>query len=281
MNTGGISIASFAWNSLVLAYLEITRPASDFPVINIYSDATPGYTEEEARKITNPTAEESADKSIKETDAWMKIRDEFQKKYKKSFVRKECLRHEIKTIIANHIVEDGEKLELWEAGSEDRSNQVRAEIRTEFITRTVEKYGKDVLSVISPSDITKYCIDVEAGGDEDDLWYSVFEKYDFDQTTDSCLYFIKQGTATKIGITDSLNARFSQIKTSAALPCEIVNVVYTHFGYRVEQKLHRCLSQFNSHLEWFILPSEIEEILFKAKSCKDIEDFLTWFEDKY
>jgi hypothetical protein len=115
----------------------------------------------------------------------------------------------------------------------------------------------------------------------DELWYSVLEKYDFDQTTDSCLYSIKQGIATKIGITDSFNSRFSQIKTSAALPCEIANVVHTHFGYRMEQKLHKRLSQFSSHLEWFVLPPEIEEILFKAKSLNDIENFLKWFEDKY
>lgn len=158
---------------------------------------------------------------------------------------------------------------------------MRAEIRTEFLSRTVEKYGEDVLSVISPSDITKYCIDVEAGGDEDDLWYSVLEKYDFDQTTDSCLYFIKQGTATKIGITDSLDSRFAQIKTSAALPCEIANVVYTHCGYHTEQKLHQRLSQFNSHLEWFVLPPEIEDRLFKAKSLNEIEDFLKWFDENY
>ncbi len=145
----------------------------------------------------------------------------------------------------------------------------------------MERYGDNVLSVISPSDITKYSIDVEAGGDEDDLWYSVLGKYDFDQTTDSCLYFIKQGTATKIGITDSLDSRFAQIKTSAAFPCEIANVVYTHFGYKMEQKLHQRLRRFNSHLEWFVLPPEIEDRLFKAKSLGDIEEFLEWFEENY
>ena len=69
-----------------------------------------------------------------------------------------------------------------------------------------------------------------------------------------------------------LDSRFAQIKTSAAYPCEIANVVYTHFGFLMEQKLHQRLSQFNSHLEWFILPAEVEERLFKAKSLSDIEE---------
>jgi hypothetical protein len=126
---------------------------------------------------------------------------------------------------------------LWEAGSADRSKQVRAEIEREFILKTVEKYGENVLNTISLSDIATYCIDVEAGGDEYDLWYSVLQKYDLDQTTDSCLYFIKQGTATKIGITNSLNSRFSQIKTSAAFPCKMMNVVYTHTPRKIESAL--------------------------------------------
>ena len=250
-----------------------------------YSYAIPGYRKEEAWEISE-TARSLGyhlgkiveQKTKKNFSTRLK---EFEEKYKKPFVRKELLRDDIKIVIVEHVVEDGRRLAAWEADSEERSSQVRDEIWTEFVSKTVAKYGEHVLGVISPADITKYCIDVEAGGDEDDLWYSVLEKYDFDQTTDSCLYFIKQGTATKIGITDSLDSRFSQIKTSAAFPCKIANVVYTHFGYKVEQKLHQRLSQFNSHLEWFVLPLEIEDRLFKAKSLNDIEEFLKWFDENY
>jgi hypothetical protein len=250
-----------------------------------YSYAIPGYTKREAWEIneTKKSLDYFLDKIVDHKDKkdFLTRRKEFETTYGKPFVRKELLQYRIKIVIAEHISEDGKRLALWEVGSQERSDQVRAEIKAEFLSKTVERYGENVLSVISPSDITKYCIDVEAGGDEDDLWYSVFAKYNFDQTTDSCLYFIKQGTATKIGITDSLDSRFAQIKTSSAFPCEIANVVYTHFGYTVEQKLHRRLRQFNSHLEWFVLPREIEERLFKARSLDDIEEFLRWFEENY
>ena len=201
--------------------------------------AIPGYTKEEARKIKedNRHCEYHMDKIVAQETGkdWQTRRTEIEYKHGKSGVRKELLRSNIKIVLSAHIREDGKRLALWEAGSEDRSSQVRAEIRTEFISRTTKKYGESVLGAINPSDISNYCIEVEAGGNEDFLWNSVLKKYDFDQTTDSCLYFIKQGPATKIGITNSLDLRFAQIKTSAAFPCEIANVVYTHFGYELEQ----------------------------------------------
>jgi hypothetical protein len=214
-----------------------------------YSYAIPGYTKEEAWKISETKASlgyhlgEIVNQITKKD--FLTRHKEMQEKYKKQHVRKESLLEEIKIVIAEHIREDGKRLALWEADSEKRSSQVRAEIRTGFISRTTEKYGESVLGAINPSDISNYCIEVEAGGDEDYLWYSVLKKYDFDQTTDSCLYFIKQGPATKIGITDSLDLRFAQIKTSAAFPCEIANVVYTHFGYELEQTLSWFTGKWN------------------------------------
>lgn len=247
--------------------------------------AIPGYTKEEARKIKEDHRHckyQMNEIVTQETGKdWQTRRTEFECKHRKSSVRKELLRYNIKIVLSAHIREDGKRLALWDAGSEERSNQVRAEIRTEFISRATEKYGESVLGAIKPSDISNYCMEVEAGGDEDYLWYSVLRKYEFDQTTDSCLYFIKQGPATKIGITDSLDLRFAQIKTSAAFPCEIANVVYTHFGYELEQTLHQRLRRFNSHLEWFVLPSEIEARLFNAKSRNEIEEFLKWFEEEF
>lgn len=248
-----------------------------------YSYAIPGYTKEEAWKITETKASlgyylgKIVEQKTKKN--FISRLKEMEEKHKRKHVRKELLLEEIQIVIAEQIREDGEKLAAWEAGSEERSRQVWAEIRMEFVSRTVEKYGEGVLNAISLSDIAHYSIEVEAGGNESDLWYAVLKKYEFDQTTDSCLYFIKQGTATKIGITDSLDVRFAQIKTSAAFPCEIANVLYTHFGYELEQKLHRQLRRFNSHLEWFVLPPEIEARLFKVKSRNDIENFLQWFEE--
>lgn len=247
--------------------------------------AIPGYTKEEARKIKedhrhckyhmNEIVTQETGKD------WQTRQTEFEYKHSKSSVRKELLRDNIKIVLSAHIREDGKRLAAWEAGSQERSRKVRAEIRNEFVARTTEKYGESVLGAINPSDIANYCLEVEAGGDEDDLWYSLLSKYEFDQATDSCLYFIKQGLATKIGITDSLDVRFAQIKTSAAFPCKIANVVYTHFGYELEQTLHQRLRRFNSHLEWFVLPPEIEARLFKAKSRNEIEEFLSWFDEEF
>jgi len=127
-----------------------------------YSYAIPGYTKEEAWEINK--AKEFPDEIVEQTtkkDFLTRLK-EFTEKYKKLHVRKELLRHEIKIVIGEHIVEDGKRLALWEAGSEDRSNQVRAEIRSEFLSKTLELYGEAVLDQISQSDITEYCIQVEA-----------------------------------------------------------------------------------------------------------------------
>ena len=244
-----------------------------------YTYAIPGYTDEDVIQLRH----HSTNAFLTELEQCEILREEVQKKYNKNwiahYIRKELLRHEIKTKIAEHVATDGKRLELWAAGSEERSNQVRAEIRTQFISKTAEKYGEDVLNVIAPSDITKYCIDVEEGGDEGDLWHSVLGKYDFDQNTNSCLYFIRQGEAVKIGITDNLDKRFSQIRTSASLPCTIKNVVYCHHGYVLERKLHKALARYKSHLEWFMLPPELERTLFAAKSSGDIERALVQIGD--
>jgi hypothetical protein len=138
-------------------------------------------------------------------------------------------------------------------------------------------FGQEVLDMISSEDVDHYTLGiVDRRESEEDLWYSILKRYDFDQNTSSCLYFIRQENAIKIGITDDLDGRFAQIKTSAALPCRIENVVYTHHGKTLERKLHQALARYNSHLEWFVLPSRIEEMLFAAKSVGDIENVLAW-----
>ena len=129
--------------------------------------------------------------------------------------------------------------------------------------------------MISNQDIDRYSLGiVDHRESEEDLWYSILKKYDFDQNTNSCLYFVRQGDAIKIGITDNLSQRFAQIKTSAAFRCKVENVVYTQHGRVLERKLHQALSRFNTHLEWFVLPPGIEKMLFAAKSVGDIENVL-------
>jgi hypothetical protein len=147
--------------------------------------------------------------------------------------------------------------------------------RNAFVAKVRNLFGQQVVELISEADLQRYGLGlVDGRQSEEDLWYSILKQYKFDQNTNSCLYFIRQGTAIKIGITDNLDQRIAQIKTSAALPCEIVNVVYTHHGKILERKLHQALDHHNSHLEWFILPSKIEKMLLSAKSAEDIENIL-------
>ena len=129
--------------------------------------------------------------------------------------------------------------------------------------------------MISKEDVERYAFGiVDRRETEGELWYSILKSYDFDQNTNSCVYFIRQGDAIKIGITDELDRRFAQIKTSAAVACKIENAVYTHHGRTLERKLHQSLAFYNSHLEWFVLPPSIENMLFVAKSVEDIENVL-------
>jgi hypothetical protein len=136
-------------------------------------------------------------------------------------------------------------------------------------------YGGKVLEMISQDDIEHYSLGMAKDLDsEENLWYSILKKYEFDQNTSSCLYFIRQRKGIKIGITDNLKRRFAQIKTSAPDTCEIMNVVYTHHGKKLERKLHKALARYNTHMEWFILPPSLEERLFSAKSVEDVENAL-------
>jgi len=251
------------WN----CYCEARHRSIGFAILGITpgSGNIPGYTQQELNELR---------RQDEKTHALLL-------KYVRPF---------IKNKIAEHIAQDGRKLEAWEAGAEDRERQKReeqakrtadrlGEIEARFVSTTAHKYGKEVLCKIPPSEVAEYCEKVRRGGNEAELYCDILEKYAPDQNTESCFYFIKQGTATKIGITDSLDSRLAQIRTSAAFPCAVANVIYTHFGRQLEQRLHRCLRRFNTHLEWFDLPPHVEEILFRAKSRKDIENFLTLSKD--
>ena len=211
---------------------------------------------------------------------------------------REIIESHIRAIIREDIVADIPKWERHKRNVEDakkRAQELREdakkraqELRLEriqehrdaFISRVRNMFGQQVLEMISNEDIERYALGiVDRREIEGDLWYSILNNYDFEQNTNSCLYFIRQGDAIKIGITDQLDRRFAQIKTSASVACEIENVVYTHQGRELERKLHQALASYNSHLEWFVLPPNIEDMLFVAKSVKDIENVLRVLSD--
>jgi len=196
---------------------------------------------------------------------------------------REIAESHIRAIIREDIVADTDKWERHKRSVEDAKKRYQENRlqrienhRNAFISKVRDMFGQQVLALISEEDVRRYSLGiVDRRESEEELWYSILTQYDFDQNTNSCVYFIRQGNAIKIGITDNLDQRFAQIKTSAALPCEIENVVYTHRGKTLERRLHQALADYNNHLEWFVLPSRIERMLFAAKSVEDIEHVLT------
>ena len=195
---------------------------------------------------------------------------------------REVLEKHIRSAIRQDAEEDSLAWKRKRQSEEDRrkrySDQRPARIakhRKEFTSQILDTFGQEVLDLISEDDINAYSEGMaDRTASRSHLWNTAIDKYYFDQKTNSCLYFLRQGAAVKIGITSDLARRFAQIKTSAPLPCKIENVVYTHHGELLERQLHSALADHNTHLEWFVLPPRIEEVLFKAKSKKDIELFL-------
>lgn len=184
---------------------------------------------------------------------------------------RKVIREDILTDIANNVRSEKEAIQRREEYRRKRSH----ELRDEFIRKIRGLYGQSILEMIAQVDIENYCLEIlDHRKSQEDAWFSVLAKYDFDGNTRSCLYFIRQGDAIKIGITDSLERRFAQIKTSASDACKIESVVYTHHGRRMEQKLHKALAPYNTHLEWFQLPTEIENMLFAAKTINELERVL-------
>jgi hypothetical protein len=195
---------------------------------------------------------------------------------------REIIQSHICKIIREDILADISKWERHKREIEERKKCTQEHrlkriqnYRDAFMSKVLNQFGQQVLEIISKEDVEDYCLGIEERGEnEDEIWYSILKKYDFDGNTTSCLYFIRQGRAIKIGITDDLVRRFAQIKTSAAVACKIENVVYTHHGRILENKLHKSLACYNSHLEWFVLPPKIEKMLFTAKRVEDIERVL-------
>lgn len=196
---------------------------------------------------------------------------------------REIIESHIGAIIREDILADTEKWERHKRQYEEakeRFQQNRLQRiegnRKAFVSKVRSMFGQQVLALISEEDIHRYSVGiVDRRESEEELWYSILSQYDFDQNTKSCVYFIRQGNAIKIGFTDNLDRRLAQIKTSASLPCKIENAVYTHHAKKVERMLHKVLADYNSHLEWFELPSRIEKMLFAAKSVEDVENVLT------
>ena len=193
---------------------------------------------------------------------------------------RELIESHIRKIIREDIIADVPKWERHKREVEDAKKRAQEHrlmriqhYRDAFISKVRDLFGQQVLEMISKEDVERYAFGIaDCRESEEYLWYSILKNYDFDQNTSSCLYFIRQDDAIKIGITDDLDQRFAQIKTSAAFPCKIENVVYTHHGKTLERKLHKALADFQTHLEWFVLPLEIEKMLLKAKSVGEIEN---------
>jgi hypothetical protein len=195
---------------------------------------------------------------------------------------REIIESHIRTIIREDIVADIPKWEQRKKEAEDakkRAQEYRLlriqNHRDEFISKVYNLFGQKVLEMISKEDVERYAVGiVERRENKVNLWNSILKSYDFDQNKNSCLYFIRQGEAIKIGITGDLDRRFAQTKTSAAVACKIENVVYTSHGKKLKRKLYKYLSPYNSHLECFVLPPQIEIMLLAAKSGEDIENIL-------
>jgi hypothetical protein len=195
---------------------------------------------------------------------------------------RDIIESHIRKFIREDIIADIPKWERYANELEDEKNRRQErriariqELRDEFVSKVRSLYGQQVLEMISNEDLDHYSLGiVDRRERASDLWYSILKKHQFDGLTKSCVYFIRQGSAIKIGITDDLDRRFAQIKTSAASSCIIENVIYTHHGRKLERELHRALVRYNTHLEWFVLPQKIENILFAAKCIEDVENFL-------
>jgi hypothetical protein len=199
---------------------------------------------------------------------------------------RQLIESHIRTVIKDDIAADVPKFKRhnkYILEMKSRADDFRIKRRVErisahreaFVSKVINNYGKAILGLIPESDINHYAEEiVDRRKNEEDVWFAILSKYEFDQNTKSCVYFIRQGSAVKIGITNQLERRFAQIKTSASGLCRIENVIYTHHGRKLERALHLALAPYNSHLEWFVLPLNLEKMLFSAKSLAEIEHIL-------
>jgi len=216
-----------------------------------------------------------------DTEKWERQKRQYEEA--KARAEQNRLRRIEENILADNEIKERQKKLLEESQKLAQQKRLRRIERNKeaFVSKVRRMFGQDILALISEADIHRYGVGIEDREDAEELWYSILSQYDFDQNTKSCVYFIRQGNAIKIGFSDSLDRRLAQIRTSASLPCVIENAVYTHHAKRVERLLHKALAEYNSHLEWFELPSKIEKMLFAAKSIEDLERVLAHIKDEH
>ena len=83
------------------------------------------------------------------------------------------------------------------------------------------------------------------------------------------LYIIKADEYVKIGIADDIKNRLKQIQGTCPIKLEIINFWkirnYTYF----ENLLHKHYKQYRVHGEWFQLPREEVNLLFKIRNIEE------------
>jgi len=69
------------------------------------------------------------------------------------------------------------------------------------------------------------------------------------------VYFLKLNEFVKIGFSDDVLKRISQIQTSSPYKIEVMSVI--HGDYDKEKELHKLFKQYRASGEWFYLSEEI------------------------
>jgi len=87
------------------------------------------------------------------------------------------------------------------------------------------------------------------------------------------LYFVRCGSAIKIGIANNIKSRMASIATYTPQPPRLENCIRTDIAADLEVLLHGKLAQFNTNGEWFMLPEAIELKVLNLHSDSDVLAF--------
>jgi hypothetical protein len=87
------------------------------------------------------------------------------------------------------------------------------------------------------------------------------------------IYFLKSGSNIKIGITNNLRQRFENIGTYTPYPPTLENCITTDRASELENLLHTTLQKYNTHREWFLLPTSIESFVLELNSPEEVINF--------
>ena len=84
----------------------------------------------------------------------------------------------------------------------------------------------------------------------------------------SIIYFIKDDPYVKIGVTDNLTKRVSQMQTGNPRVLTIMATMPSEDPYKMELELHTKFKKYNYQGEWFILSDEIKEFIEKVRKLQ-------------